>query len=608
MATVSVGRGLVNRDTQTSAVGSCERSTEMKDSLETLMKNFLISDSGDHRLQCTEKCYRGHRIHSNLVSLTCPDLVKSTDSQLSCLATTSLVEFCYTRSMATIRRDTVTELLEYAQRYAVTELVVYLRREVRIEVKMETEEGRYLNLSLTSQDATRLTQQLSQHHYSHLSMSSRNNSQILGRSLLPSLSQLNATTGSVEPFKTETKASPFASPVKTQTAPVISPLKRPESPVSPLRTQRPISPPPISPVRTQQPTSPVGTQQPVSPVRTQRPISPLKLILKRPRSPMDVSDDLVIVTPTSPLNESPSVCPISPVEITDVLDEFSPAKTQKPPSPINQTTPGSLFGDQSLIISESPPWVASTPAPTNKTSDYPPLSLSDPAEESDPELQQLLDKLTKAGKAARKKESEAPTTPIASTSAPSNVSIYQRTPGFAQMDTPKLKAAVDKFGLKQLSKKKAVAKLTEIHRFQNRKFLKCTNEAMEEETRAPIPGKRRRKTSSTKENSLSGDSEEEGTSSTRNETRKTSRAVELKSQIVSAVNFDRDLYNRILHFTPIRVTEIQEKIALKAGVTAVINVLDELGITHITPDQPSSSTAKKSRRVPSKTGRGYKKS
>ena len=60
-----------------------------------------------------------------------------------------------------------------------------------------------------------------------------------------------------------------------------------------------------------------------------------------------------------------------------------------------------------------------------------------------------------------------------------------------------------------------------------------------------------------KENSVSDDSGEEGSSSSRNETRKASRAVELKSQIVSAVNFDRDLYNRILHFTPVKVTEIQ---------------------------------------------------
>ena len=235
---------------------------------------------------------------------------------------------------------------------------------------MQTEEGRYLNLSLTSQDATRLTHRLSQHH---LSMKSRNNSQILGGSLLPSLSQLNATTGSMlcEPLRTET--SPLASPVKTQTITAISPLRRPESLASPVRTQLPISPTPISPVRTQQPISPVRTQQPVSPVRTQQPISPLRLRI--PRRPMDVSDDLVIVSPTSPLNESTSICPISPVEITDVLNEFSPAKTQKPPSPMNQTTPGPLFGD-SLIISESPPWVASTPAPpSNKTTDYPPTSL-----------------------------------------------------------------------------------------------------------------------------------------------------------------------------------------------------------------------------------------
>ena len=85
------------------------------DSLDELMRKFR--DTGDYLLQCTEKCYKGHRIHSNLVSLTCPDIVNSVYSQLSCLATTSLIEFCYTRSMATMTTGEVTtKLLEYAQR------------------------------------------------------------------------------------------------------------------------------------------------------------------------------------------------------------------------------------------------------------------------------------------------------------------------------------------------------------------------------------------------------------------------------------------------------------------------------------------------------------
>lgn len=54
-----------------------------------------------------------------------------------------------------------------------------------------------------------------------------------------------------------------------------------------------------------------------------------------------------------------------------------------------------------------------------------------------------------------------------------DLSTYQKTPAFKEMDTPRLKSEVQKFGMKPLTKKKAVAKLEEIHRFTNKKFLKC---------------------------------------------------------------------------------------------------------------------------------------
>ena len=45
------------------------------------------------------------------------------------------------------------------------------------------------------------------------------------------------------------------------------------------------------------------------------------------------------------------------------------------------------------------------------------------------------------------------------------LSVYDKTPNFKGMNTPKLKAEVGKYGLKPLSKKRAVAKLEEIHRY-----------------------------------------------------------------------------------------------------------------------------------------------
>ena len=51
-------------------------------------------------------------------------------------------------------------------------------------------------------------------------------------------------------------------------------------------------------------------------------------------------------------------------------------------------------------------------------------------------------------------------------STPSHLemSAYNKTPNFKEMDTPRLKSEVGRFGLKPLSKKRAVAKLEEIHR------------------------------------------------------------------------------------------------------------------------------------------------
>ena len=46
-----------------------------------------------------------------------------------------------------------------------------------------------------------------------------------------------------------------------------------------------------------------------------------------------------------------------------------------------------------------------------------------------------------------------------------DLSAYDKTPNYKGMDTPKLKAEVGKYGLKPLSKKRAVAKLEEIHRY-----------------------------------------------------------------------------------------------------------------------------------------------
>lgn len=45
-----------------------------------------------------------------------------------------------------------------------------------------------------------------------------------------------------------------------------------------------------------------------------------------------------------------------------------------------------------------------------------------------------------------------------------DLSEYKKTPGFTSMDTPRLRTQVEKYGLKPLSKKRAVAKLEEIHR------------------------------------------------------------------------------------------------------------------------------------------------
>jgi len=57
-----------------------------------------------------------------------------------------------------------------------------------------------------------------------------------------------------------------------------------------------------------------------------------------------------------------------------------------------------------------------------------------------------------------------------------DLSVYEKTPAFNAMDTPVLKQKIDQCGLKPLSKKNSVNKLTEIHRFTNRKHLKLPNE------------------------------------------------------------------------------------------------------------------------------------
>ena len=53
---------------------------------------------------------------------------------------------------------------------------------------------------------------------------------------------------------------------------------------------------------------------------------------------------------------------------------------------------------------------------------------------------------------------------VADTPSNLDLSEYNKTPNFKGMNTPRLKAEIGKYGLKPLSKKKAVAKLEEIHR------------------------------------------------------------------------------------------------------------------------------------------------
>ena len=48
---------------------------------------------------------------------------------------------------------------------------------------------------------------------------------------------------------------------------------------------------------------------------------------------------------------------------------------------------------------------------------------------------------------------------------------------------------MDKYGLKPLGRKKAVAKLEEIHRFTNKKFLKCPDDAEEDFKETPTKPK-----------------------------------------------------------------------------------------------------------------------
>ena len=93
--------------------------------------------------------------------------------------------------------------------------------------------------------------------------------------------------------------------------------------------------------------------------------------------------------------------------------------------------------------------------------------------------------ITKKATSRKSVRKSAASTPDQSSNVSANLSAYQKTPAFKSMDTPRLKSEVQRFGMKALTKKKAVAKLEEIHRFTNKKFLKCPSQGSDDEVVIP---------------------------------------------------------------------------------------------------------------------------
>ncbi|KAL5258557.1 hypothetical protein ACHWQZ_G009141 [Mnemiopsis leidyi] len=180
---------------------------------------------------------------------------------------------------------------------------------------------------------------------------------------------------------------------------------------------------------------------------------------------------------------------------------------------------------------------------------------------------------------------------------PSNLELseYNKTPNFKGMDTPKLKAEVGKYGLKPLSKKRAVAKLEEIHRFTNKKFLKCPLDTDTEPTSsAAKSNKQKERTSrsssskqSTKErkrrNSSSSSSSEKncpvGDISVSEKLPK-SASREVSEQVRSVIRSREDLHCQVLTYTPIDIIEIKGLLKRRTSVGLIAQVLDDLGITY----------------------------
>ncbi|XP_063679927.1 uncharacterized protein LOC134815337 isoform X2 [Bolinopsis microptera] len=568
--------------------------------LAAMMRRLLAdTPSSDVTLLCTD--WTEKRAHRVILNASCPALLACSgpqipdDSSLVKLeigpeAADKFMEYVYTREIEDedIRPTILSELFDIAERLDMAELTNHLhtKRTETIEIEFKQESGTKIQLNLSAQDMLNLSQQIQ-------TISSQNRSSV----------SLDNTFQQDIPSFQEHGIFPAPSPelcdrsqghildgdlfeeveVSNQTAPNegsgedegdrgdreveggvmegnISDLEDLPSTGLILEEYTAQTPPPQTPPPQ---TPPPQTPPPqTSPPQTTTPQTPQAVTTEEDRRVSQLIQDVEFIDLVKKLDDPIVNSPLS------FIDNLSPIRLDTVP----------------------------TKLPADKNQDISVIDLDDSATEAPISRNKLLDSTPKPS-SKNKGVMRRPNLEL-------ELSVYDKTPNFKGMNTPKLKAEVGKYGLKPLSKKRAVAKLEEIHRFTNKKFLKRPSELEDEMggseksktkftptksqpsravSSSTTSNKKQQSRSRKRRNSSSSSSSEKECpvgDITVSEKLPKSAAGEVSDQIRSAIRSKETLHTQVLLYQAVDILEIKGLLKRRTGVGLIAQVLDDLGITY----------------------------